>query len=121
MPFMRFLQTPIGFFDFPTFMIIRMCEFLSHLIRFLIFPDYALAVISRDSSFVIALDFGVIRVRVFVFDIEYKVHAYNRNGLCAVGFMDDHYPVRSAFSLLNQVSIINVVPPMLWFSCNLVS
>ncbi|CAA7032371.1 unnamed protein product [Microthlaspi erraticum] len=34
---------------------------------------------------------------------EYKVHAYNRNGLCAVGFMDDHYPVRSAFSLLNQV------------------
>ncbi|KAL0710070.1 hypothetical protein Bca4012_017048 [Brassica carinata] len=34
---------------------------------------------------------------------EYKVHAYNRNGLCAVGFMDDHYPVRSAFSLLSQV------------------
>ncbi|KAJ6698609.1 hypothetical protein OIU79_011998 [Salix purpurea] len=34
---------------------------------------------------------------------EYKVHAYNRNGLCALGFMDDHYPVRSAFSLLNQV------------------
>lgn len=34
---------------------------------------------------------------------EYKVHSYNRNGLCAVGFMDDHYPVRSAFSLLNQV------------------
>ncbi|CAI0427417.1 unnamed protein product [Linum tenue] len=34
---------------------------------------------------------------------EYKVHAYNRNGLCAVGFMDDHYPVRSSFSLLNQV------------------
>ncbi|KAL4390734.1 hypothetical protein AHAS_Ahas03G0174700 [Arachis hypogaea] len=34
---------------------------------------------------------------------EYKVHAYNRNGLCAVGFMDDHYPIRSAFSLLNQV------------------
>ncbi|CAD5335219.1 unnamed protein product [Arabidopsis thaliana] len=34
---------------------------------------------------------------------EYKVHAYNINGLCAVGFMDDHYPVRSAFSLLNQV------------------
>ncbi|CAD5335205.1 unnamed protein product [Arabidopsis thaliana] len=26
-----------------------------------------------------------------------------QNGLCAVGFMDDHYPVRSAFSLLNQV------------------
>ncbi|GMH04471.1 hypothetical protein Nepgr_006310 [Nepenthes gracilis] len=34
---------------------------------------------------------------------EYKVHAYNRGGLCALGFMDDHYPVRSAFSLLNQV------------------
>ncbi|XP_057967688.1 VAMP-like protein YKT61 [Malania oleifera] len=34
---------------------------------------------------------------------EYKVHSYNRNGICALGFMDDHYPVRSAFSLLNQV------------------
>ncbi|KAK4762043.1 hypothetical protein SAY87_029927 [Trapa incisa] len=34
---------------------------------------------------------------------EYKVHSYNRNDLCTVGFMDDHYPVRSAFSLLNQV------------------
>lgn len=34
---------------------------------------------------------------------EYKVHSYNRNGLCSLGFMDDHYPVRSAFSLLNQV------------------
>nr|ACN35856.1 unknown [Zea mays] len=34
---------------------------------------------------------------------EYKVHSHNRNGLCAVAFMDDHYPVRSAFSLLNQV------------------
>ncbi|XP_052200337.1 VAMP-like protein YKT61 [Diospyros lotus] len=34
---------------------------------------------------------------------EYKVHSHNRNGLCALGFMDDHYPVRSAFSLLNQV------------------
>ncbi|XP_068638030.1 VAMP-like protein YKT61 [Aristolochia californica] len=34
---------------------------------------------------------------------EYKVHSYNRNGLCAVAFMDDHYPVRSAFSLLNKV------------------
>ncbi|XP_028086339.1 VAMP-like protein YKT61 isoform X5 [Camellia sinensis] len=33
---------------------------------------------------------------------EYKVHSYNRNGLCTVGFMDDHYPVRSAFSLLNK-------------------
>ena len=35
--------------------------------------------------------------------VEYKVHAYNSNGLCALGFMDDHYPVRSAFSLLNMV------------------
>ncbi|KAL6973883.1 VAMP-like protein ykt61 [Sarracenia purpurea var. burkii] len=34
---------------------------------------------------------------------EYKVHSYSRNGLCAVGFMDDHYPVRSSFSLLNKV------------------
>ncbi|KAI3756729.1 hypothetical protein L1987_56551 [Smallanthus sonchifolius] len=34
---------------------------------------------------------------------EYKVHSYNRNGLCALGFMDDNYPVRSSFSLLNQV------------------
>ncbi|KAF8393064.1 hypothetical protein HHK36_021305 [Tetracentron sinense] len=34
---------------------------------------------------------------------EYKVHSYSRNGLCVVGFMDDHYPVRSAFSLLNKV------------------
>lgn len=39
-----------------------------------------------------------------LFLTEYKVHSYNRNGLCALGFMDDHYPVRSAFSLLNQVS-----------------
>jgi len=35
--------------------------------------------------------------------VEYKVHAYNRNGLCALVFMDDHYPDRSAFSLLNMV------------------
>ncbi|PKA61528.1 VAMP-like protein YKT61 [Apostasia shenzhenica] len=34
---------------------------------------------------------------------EYMVHSYNRNGLCAVAFMDDNYPVRSAFSLLNTV------------------
>ncbi|MCL7036554.1 hypothetical protein MKW94_016944 [Papaver nudicaule] len=33
---------------------------------------------------------------------EYKVHSYNRNGLCVLGFMDDHYPARSAFSLLNK-------------------
>ncbi|XP_009802668.1 VAMP-like protein YKT61 [Nicotiana sylvestris] len=41
--------------------------------------------------------------RQFVQHEAYKVHSYNRNGLCALGFMDDHYPVRSAFSLLNQV------------------
>ncbi|KAI3524332.1 hypothetical protein L1887_02985 [Cichorium endivia] len=35
--------------------------------------------------------------------IEYKVHSYNRNGLCVLGFMDDHYPVRSAFYVLSQV------------------
>ncbi|XP_075517701.1 VAMP-like protein YKT61 isoform X1 [Primulina tabacum] len=34
---------------------------------------------------------------------EYMVHSYNRNGLVALGFTDDHYPVRSAFSLLDQV------------------
>ncbi|KAI3959618.1 hypothetical protein MKW92_041307 [Papaver armeniacum] len=34
---------------------------------------------------------------------EYMVHSYNRNGLCALGFMDDHYPVLSAFSLLHKV------------------
>ena len=42
---------------------------------------------------------------------EYKVHSHNRNGLCAVAFMDDHYPVRSAFSLLNKVpTIIPEIP-----------
>nr|GMD72353.1 G2/mitotic-specific cyclin S13-7-like isoform X1 [Ipomoea batatas] len=36
------------------------------------------------------------------FSKKYKVHSYNRNGLCALGFMDDPYRrVRSAFSLLN--------------------
>ncbi|KAL6502527.1 VAMP-like protein ykt61 [Orobanche hederae] len=34
---------------------------------------------------------------------EYMVHSYNRNDLCVLGFMDTHYPVRSAFSLLNKV------------------
>nr|CDM86925.1 unnamed protein product [Triticum aestivum] len=34
---------------------------------------------------------------------EYKVHCYNQGGLCAVAFTDDHYPVRSAFSLLSKV------------------
>ncbi|KAL7237583.1 hypothetical protein ACSBR2_003813 [Camellia fascicularis] len=37
---------------------------------------------------------------------EYKVHSYSRNGLCTVGFMDDHYPVRSAFSLLKKVILL---------------
>ncbi|KAI4330482.1 hypothetical protein MLD38_028768 [Melastoma candidum] len=34
---------------------------------------------------------------------EYKVHTSNRKGLCVLGFMDDHYPIRSAFSLLKQL------------------
>ncbi|KAL6587483.1 VAMP-like protein ykt61 [Orobanche minor] len=34
---------------------------------------------------------------------EYMIHSYNRNGLCALGFMDTHYPIRSAFSLLIKV------------------
>eukprot|EP00252_Welwitschia_mirabilis_P002187 TRINITY_DN12090_c0_g1_i1.p1 TRINITY_DN12090_c0_g1~~TRINITY_DN12090_c0_g1_i1.p1 ORF type:complete len:203 (-),score=35.00 TRINITY_DN12090_c0_g1_i1:312-920(-) len=34
---------------------------------------------------------------------EYKVHCYNKNGLCVVAFMDHHYPVRSAFSLINKI------------------
>ncbi|XP_066315908.1 VAMP-like protein YKT61 [Miscanthus floridulus] len=34
---------------------------------------------------------------------EYMVHCYNQNGLCAIAFTDAHYPVRSAFSLLNIV------------------
>jgi hypothetical protein len=47
---------------------------------------------------------------------EYKVHSHNRNGLCAVAFMDDHYPVRSAFSLLNQVpTMIPEIPTCLCF------
>ena len=43
---------------------------------------------------------------LILFVLEYKVHSYNRNGLCALGFMDDNYPVRSAFSLLNKVSYV---------------
>uniref|UniRef100_A0ACD5X9Y5 Uncharacterized protein n=1 Tax=Avena sativa TaxID=4498 RepID=A0ACD5X9Y5_AVESA len=34
---------------------------------------------------------------------EYKVHCYNPNGLCAVVFTDDHYPDRSAHSILIKV------------------
>ncbi|EES04276.1 hypothetical protein BDA96_03G470800 [Sorghum bicolor] len=34
---------------------------------------------------------------------EYTVHCYNKDGLCAIAFTDAHYPVRSAFSLLNIV------------------
>lgn len=34
---------------------------------------------------------------------EYMVHCYNKNGLFGVAFMDNHYPVRSAFSVINKV------------------
>ncbi|KAI5070620.1 hypothetical protein GOP47_0014963 [Adiantum capillus-veneris] len=34
---------------------------------------------------------------------EYMVHAYNRNGLCGVAFVDAQYPMRSAFSVLTKV------------------
>uniref|UniRef100_A0A0D6QU63 Longin domain-containing protein n=1 Tax=Araucaria cunninghamii TaxID=56994 RepID=A0A0D6QU63_ARACU len=34
---------------------------------------------------------------------DYMVHCYNRNGLCGVAFMDNHYPVRSAFSVINKI------------------
>lgn len=34
---------------------------------------------------------------------EYMVHCYNRNGLCGVVFVDAHYPLRSAFSVINKV------------------
>ncbi|GLJ11992.1 hypothetical protein SUGI_0181590 [Cryptomeria japonica] len=34
---------------------------------------------------------------------DYLVHCYNKNGLCGVAFMDNHYPVRSAFSVINKV------------------
>uniref|UniRef100_A0A0D9VAN6 Uncharacterized protein n=1 Tax=Leersia perrieri TaxID=77586 RepID=A0A0D9VAN6_9ORYZ len=34
---------------------------------------------------------------------QYKAHCYKKqNGLCAIAFTDDHYPVRSAFSILNM-------------------
>uniref|UniRef100_A0A453GTB5 Longin domain-containing protein n=1 Tax=Aegilops tauschii subsp. strangulata TaxID=200361 RepID=A0A453GTB5_AEGTS len=55
---------------------------------------------------------------------EYKVHCYNQGGLCAVAFTDDHYPVRSAFSLLGKVpppprlmlsSAISRFPPDVFF------
>ncbi|KAF8400544.1 hypothetical protein HHK36_013843 [Tetracentron sinense] len=35
--------------------------------------------------------------------VKYKVHSYNREGLCVLGFMDDHYPMRSAFYVLDKV------------------
>ncbi|XP_062182158.1 VAMP-like protein YKT61, partial [Phragmites australis] len=41
---------------------------------------------------------------------EYKVHCYNQNGLCAIAFTDDHYPVRSAFSLLSMVPLLYSSP-----------
>jgi len=51
-----------------------------------------------------------------LFISEYKVHSHNRNGLCAVAFMDDHYLVLSAFSLLNMVlTIIPETPTCLYF------
>lgn len=50
---------------------------------------------------------------------EYKVHSYNRNGLCALAFMDDHYPVRSAFSLLNTVSTIGICDLIVRSFCDL--
>lgn len=53
-------------------------------------------------SFICVL-FLILQLTSMCWDIEYHVHAYNRDGLCAVGFMDDHYPIRSAFSVLNQV------------------
>ncbi|RWV84268.1 hypothetical protein BHE74_00044041 [Ensete ventricosum] len=31
-----------------------------------------------------------------------KVHSYNRNGLCALAFMDDHYPVRKVRGIANS-------------------
>lgn len=34
---------------------------------------------------------------------EYMVHAYNRNGLCGVAFVDTQYPMRSAFSVVSKV------------------
>nr|GMD85261.1 VAMP-like protein YKT61 [Ipomoea batatas] len=38
------------------------------------------------------------KANIYFFNaIEYKVHSYNRNSLCALGFMDDPYPIRSAF------------------------
>lgn len=71
----------------------------------------------HNSSSFVYQDFGTLhsflvfcivndRFLCFLYLIEYKVHAYNRNGICSLGFMDDHYPVRSAFSLLNQVHTI---------------
>lgn len=34
---------------------------------------------------------------------DYMVHAYNRNGLCGVAFVDAQYPMRSAFSVVSKV------------------
>ncbi|KAJ7517838.1 hypothetical protein O6H91_21G041800 [Diphasiastrum complanatum] len=34
---------------------------------------------------------------------EYVVYCYNRNGLCGLAFTDKHYPMRSAFSVVNKV------------------
>ncbi|CAD6272106.1 unnamed protein product [Miscanthus lutarioriparius] len=36
------------------------------------------------------------------FQIPIQVLLPQQDGLCAVAFLDDHYPVRTAFSLLNK-------------------
>ena len=67
-------------------------------------------VLRFETHFYCAFPHALVMYHVFS---EYKVHSHNRNGLCAVAFMDDHYPVRSAFSLLNKVpTIIPEIPLM---------
>ena len=63
---------------------------------------------SCSYSLPLAISYPCLSFKVYnwtwcVWAIDEVVHSYNRNGLCAVGFMDDRYPVRSAFSLLDQV------------------
>jgi hypothetical protein len=76
----------------------------------LLAPKYIYFILPIDWNILLSLYIHYIYIYIYctrsvVSFAEYKVHAYNRNGLCAVGFMDDHYPVRSAFSLLNQVRV----------------
>ncbi|KAK1318072.1 VAMP-like protein YKT61 [Acorus calamus] len=40
---------------------------------------------------------------------KYKVHTFNRNELCALALMDDHYPTRSVFALLNKATLYVLV------------